>query len=494
MPINDLLKFPCRSYLMIRLDYVLISEDELEAKILRIIEMYMDIERMIIYRDLLNAPGSKVDPNAVTEVTKDVWPAISYRLFKNDLYDHDMSDNTLKRAIRSLKKKQFIAIDDSREKRYEAPKYQILVENVQKEFDLITRLGKAGYQKLMVSKIDTIKTEYHQILTPSEGQNLIPSTDSRVSNFDGNSRISDSVDSLVKEYTGCASAQQPTPPFLEPFEPTDPIPGEVEEILRIAVGTTTTAPFPVIPETPLPTGTFRRSSAQPSVPVVPHGRAPHSLRLVPSSGQVVQDSLLPPAGDVDPEPNGDSRNGYRKSDAGNSGNGEQANDVAAPEQVNGGRARKRQVSVAEINEFVKLFDKLGRETTYENAFGETCTVMPQGYGHTGVDRDHIKALLRNNLREETPDFVNPAKLTRVYQHMASLPPEDGFQWAAQGMSIKSVCNNYSRFANDLIQAARRKQQQQQTPPSAPPKKLGRYRVATPDVGAPLPIMPGVKAQ
>lgn len=195
MPISKLLTLPYGSYLMVRLDYRIICGNELEAKILRIIEMYMDDERRQIYRDLLNDPQNTIDPNAEVEVTKDVWPAISHRLFKNDLYDQDMSENTLKRAIKSLVDKKYIRVRDERTKRYEAPKYQINAERVQTELNILGKLGKTEYQKLMVSKIDGIKNASYQKMTPAGYQKLTVSPDLMVSKIDPNSRkITDSVE------------------------------------------------------------------------------------------------------------------------------------------------------------------------------------------------------------------------------------------------------------------------------------------------------------
>lgn len=202
MPVNKLLNLPYGSYLMVRLDYVIICGNELEAKILRIIEMYMEDERRILYKELLNDPKNAIEPEATVEVTKDVWAAISHRLFKNDLYDQDMSENTLRRALKSLVKKRFIRVRDDRTKRYEAPKYQINTDVVQGELDTLSKLGKTEYQKLMVSKIDGIKNASYQKVTPADHQNLTPSSNSRVSKFDPNSRrVTDLVDRLVEEDT-----------------------------------------------------------------------------------------------------------------------------------------------------------------------------------------------------------------------------------------------------------------------------------------------------
>ena len=202
MPVSKLLKLPFGSYLIVRLDYRIICGDELEAKIMRIIEMYMDDERRLLYRAMLNDPQQTIDPNAETEVTKDVWVAISHRLFKNDLQDQDMSENTLKRALKSLIKKKFIKVRDTGLKRYEAPKYRIDTDAVQEQLDLLGKLGKTEYQKLMVSKIDGIKNSSHQNETPSDHQKLMVSSQSMVSKIDGNSRrITDSVEDTVEEDT-----------------------------------------------------------------------------------------------------------------------------------------------------------------------------------------------------------------------------------------------------------------------------------------------------
>jgi hypothetical protein len=178
------------SYLMVRLDYVIICNDELEAKIMRLIEMYMDDERRRLYQQLLNDPKSNITPDDMVEITKDVWAPISHRLFMNDLYNLVKSENTLKRAIKSLQDKKFIRSTQPT-KQYEAPKYQINIEVVQAELNELAQLGKSGYQKLIPSKIDTIKKRYHQKLIPSGEQNLIPSTPTlstpMVSKFDTNS-------------------------------------------------------------------------------------------------------------------------------------------------------------------------------------------------------------------------------------------------------------------------------------------------------------------
>src|SRR5689334_850847 len=56
---TKLLNYPFGSYLMLRLEYVLLTEgDELEAKIMRLIEKRMDDHRKQLYQNVVNAASA----------------------------------------------------------------------------------------------------------------------------------------------------------------------------------------------------------------------------------------------------------------------------------------------------------------------------------------------------------------------------------------------------------------------------------------------------
>ena len=188
VPVSKLLNLPIGSYLMVRLDYVIIcGNNELEAKVLRLIEMYMDDERKRLYQAQLNDPKNDLTPDVVVEITRDVWVPISHRLFMNDLYGTVKSENTLKQAIKFLLGKKYIRVSDPPTKQYEAPKYQINIDVVQGELDKLAKLGKPGYQNLIPSNSDTINKRPHQNLIPSGYQEMTPSGGVRVSKIDTNS-------------------------------------------------------------------------------------------------------------------------------------------------------------------------------------------------------------------------------------------------------------------------------------------------------------------
>src|SRR3954467_8008420 len=193
--INKFLDFPYDAFLMVRLEYVQILGDELEAKLLRIIEKYVDIERKRIYREMINvAPANN---GQVVEVTKDIWVPISYRLFMNDLFGTVTSENTVKKALKDMTKKKIIFQRFQPKKKYDAPEYKIHVNPLQ---TLLSMLPNPGYQKLIPSYIDTLKDLPPQELTPSECQELIPLAALRVSKVDTNiTEVTDNNREVITE-------------------------------------------------------------------------------------------------------------------------------------------------------------------------------------------------------------------------------------------------------------------------------------------------------
>lgn len=186
---SNLLDFPYGSFLMVRFEFVRICGDELEAKVLRIIEMYTEDERTKLYREFLNTlPKGSSPPDQVIEITKDVWTPISHRTFLYDLYGAVKSENTLKRVLQSLLAKNFIRTRPVKGK-HKAPEYQINTDLVGKELARL-QTEKQGYQPLIPSKIDTIKNVSHQPLIPSGYQKLTPSHAPMVSKIDPPSRSS----------------------------------------------------------------------------------------------------------------------------------------------------------------------------------------------------------------------------------------------------------------------------------------------------------------
>ncbi len=213
--INRLLDFPYDAFLMVRLEYVQILRSELQAKLLRIIEKYVEQERKNIYQKMLNGAGTA--QQEMVEIPKDLWVPISYRLFMNDLFGTVKSENTIKAALADMAHKHIIFHRFEPKKKYDAPEYKINVTLLQ---DLLHMICFPGYQNLIPSVFDTLKNLDPQNLIPSGYQKLILSiiepcseSDSRVSEID--TTITEDYDNNSIVITEGDGANAPTPAHLK---------------------------------------------------------------------------------------------------------------------------------------------------------------------------------------------------------------------------------------------------------------------------------------
>lgn len=177
---SALLTFPFGSFLMLRLEYVLLTGNELEAKILRLIEKRMDDERRRRYQAKMNTmpPGTK-ETSAVLDIPRNIWVPISHALFLYDLYGLVQSENTLKRALSSLLEKGLI-LTRKGQGRYTPTDYQLNLEKIAQEFAAMSEQGRARYQPVTPSSDDTLEAApEEQAVTLSDHQIEIPSPPTR---------------------------------------------------------------------------------------------------------------------------------------------------------------------------------------------------------------------------------------------------------------------------------------------------------------------------
>lgn len=182
--ITPLLSLPFNSFLMLRLEYALLTGNDLQAMLLRIIEKRMDDQRRHLYRERMNARNGTVPPEAVLDIARDVWVPISHAAFLYDLYGLVLSENTLKKALQELRKRQLIFTRKG-QGRYAPDEYQLNLKLLHEEFQSMQQQGKAGYQPLTPSEVETLMASSEdQTLTPSESQKLTPCKTVRGSKVD----------------------------------------------------------------------------------------------------------------------------------------------------------------------------------------------------------------------------------------------------------------------------------------------------------------------
>ncbi len=136
---TPLLSFPYDTFLMVRCEFIQIVGNDLEARVLRIIEKTVQAERKRLARVSLNRSGKVGD--GPLDIPRDIWVPISYKMFLNELYGTVASETTLKRALKSLLDKCLIFRRYQPHARYDAPQYQLHVSALQLLLDV---LGTAG--------------------------------------------------------------------------------------------------------------------------------------------------------------------------------------------------------------------------------------------------------------------------------------------------------------------------------------------------------------
>lgn len=188
---EPLLSYPYNAFLMVRLEFVQILQDDLQAKLLRIIEAHVENQRMALYREAVNS--QKSDSGQSIEIPKDIFVPISYKLFMNDLFGLVTSENTIKKNLKVLIDYKIIFRKPAPNKKYAAPEYSINTTALQ---ILLDALKIRGYQSLIPSILDTLKDSYPQDLIPSWYQKLIPSNPN--SSSEEKSRVSQ-VDTTIRE-------------------------------------------------------------------------------------------------------------------------------------------------------------------------------------------------------------------------------------------------------------------------------------------------------
>lgn len=251
---EPLLSFPHNAFLMLRLEYVQILQDDLQAKLLRIIESHIETQRQVIYRDEMNK--QKGDPKHPIKVPKDIFVPISYKLFMNDLFDLVTSENTIKKSLNQMIEYKIIFRKEPPKKRYAPPEYSINTDALQ---ILLDALKDQWYQKLIPSILDTLKNSYPQDLTPSWYQKLIPSNSD--SSLKEKSMVS-KVDTNIRE-NNITDKKDSTPTLSSPDASSSHVPSRTQSSSVSSQENTAPSSSPTL-STELPTGVDNGQAVKPT--------------------------------------------------------------------------------------------------------------------------------------------------------------------------------------------------------------------------------------
>jgi hypothetical protein len=445
---TQLLSFPYENFLMLRRAFIQIVGNELEAKVLRILEKTVEAERKRLYRDRLNRGKGREDS---LDGTCEVWVAISYKTFMSELYETVASETTLKRALKGLLDKRLIFRRYQPHARYDAPEYKLHVSALQLLLDV---LGTAEGPTVIPSILEGLKALPAQELTPSQCQQLLPSQAWRGAeadpNYNKNKKINNKKGDLLVETASSTNdvvaADSAAPPlnFSSLLVSVATLSQEQKQQLREALceppsvppaqALPAPAPLPAAEGEPVGVAEQQPLAATPSLKERPGdnrhvGVAEHQPRGATRPGQpsVPPVQALPasaplPAAEAGPGPLAEQR--------------ADAHPARAPQARS---EPSKETSLAERMEAVFLcLDKLARQTTGDPDFTWT---------RSEKAKKAVKQLLADGR------VVTPEKLSAVYLHMATMKPnpKTGFTWADK-MSVTHVCENYDSIWLELVQA------------------------------------------
>jgi hypothetical protein len=487
---TPLLSFPYDHFLMIRRAFVQIVGNELEAKVLRILEKTVEAERKRLARERLNRGGGK-GRDASLESPCEVWVAISYKTFMSELYETVASETTLKRALKGLLDKRLIFRRYQPHARYDAPEYKLHVSALQLLLDV---LGTAGGQAVIPSILEGLQALPAQELTPSECQRLLPSQAWRGAeadpNYNKNKKINNKKGDLLVETASSTNdvvdADSAAPPldFSSLLTSVARLSQEQKQQLREVLR----EPLSVHPAQTLPASAALPAAEGETLRLADDKlhRPCHTGNLLAAERETVPVAEQQPLGATSPAsalvPPAEALSRSVPLPAAEGGPGPVAEQRAVEHPARAPQARSepsKETSLAGRVEAIFLcLDKLARQTTGDADFTWT---------RSEKAKKAVKQLLADGR------MVTPEKLSAVYLHMATMKPnpKTGFTWADK-MSVTHVCENYDSIWLELVQAKQQRCLNDTTRDKPPLRTLVIYGSSEPQ--PPLPPLPVVALQ
>lgn len=138
---TPLLPFPWNGFLMLRLEFALLTGDVLQALVLRIIENRVENARKKRYHARLNALGGTVPDDIILDIERDLWVPISHAAFLYELYGLIKTETTLRKVLTALIERKLI-FSRKGPGRYAPVEYQLNHQLLAKELHRMKEQGK----------------------------------------------------------------------------------------------------------------------------------------------------------------------------------------------------------------------------------------------------------------------------------------------------------------------------------------------------------------
>ena len=103
--LSNYIDYPYDRFLKLRIEFLILTQSDLKARIMRLIERCVENERSNIYRNACNRPSNK---NKKVEVPDGVFAAISHKFFMDEMWGTVQSETTVRDALKELESDHLI--------------------------------------------------------------------------------------------------------------------------------------------------------------------------------------------------------------------------------------------------------------------------------------------------------------------------------------------------------------------------------------------------
>jgi hypothetical protein len=138
----DYLDYPYDRFLKLRLEFLIITQNDLESRILRVIERCIENERFYLNRQATNR-NQQIDLSGIIFVT------ISHKLFLQELYGIVQSETTLRDALAHLEEQHLIFRESGDGGPYDPPYYALNKPLIEHLFSLLPPLEEIDMLAVM---------------------------------------------------------------------------------------------------------------------------------------------------------------------------------------------------------------------------------------------------------------------------------------------------------------------------------------------------------
>lgn len=144
--LSNYIDYPYDRFLKLRIEFLILTQSDLKARIMRLIERCVENERANIYRNACNSPRNK---NKQVEVPDGIFAAISHKFFMDEMWGTVQSETTVRDALKELEADHLIIRRPGGSGPYDPPLYTLNKPLIEHLFNMLPALNEIDMLTLM---------------------------------------------------------------------------------------------------------------------------------------------------------------------------------------------------------------------------------------------------------------------------------------------------------------------------------------------------------